>query len=1493
MGRLTDLLNENNKDLGNVNKTDTPKREGIFEFLRGPLESLANIVPDDPLNVVTERLNPLGLKTKDGESDLVENVNKRLDDFFGKTETLDRRDGFLTNAGRFAGNTGKFFAKIGSQIAAESVANPGSLVEGAVAFLPSLAEQSIDLGAEGGNFLLNKLPGFGDRPNEPLDPNTIVHQLSELNPTDMTATANIKASEFKASHNMATIGQQQHRMATLGQAEEGLQPIIPDNEDLTDAQKRLFDTGGGEFLLALLPGAGKTLKGKARSFVPGTVESVVKQKKTLTPKADPFVTSKISNKLIADTKKSIKLEPKNKPTELQSVEVKPVEKVSTKQVLTTKPTIKGKVVTDEVIADTPLLKFDEKVKLPKTKDKKIDVEHKDIDKVSLSESTKQRPVEEYSLRNEDTDILTEMMGRDEISITEVRQFVRDKQAGKDFTGKELDIATELNKGEEAPTAPQIFALAKRRNEVKAEILKLDAEINKFTGDGSFTKSEGLRLKREILQKEFDAINEAGKKSGVVQSDAFRARQALKSGTFTSVEAKAQAKKNKGKDLTELENENIDLAFKEIEALKKDLLLKEKENIQLKIDRDSKLAESVVNNKTVITISKNKNKTRRQKAVQDRADIKKQIMSKTGLEVLDFTGVPKAGSEGLFLIGKLAMTYIESGALELVKPKDMLREVTKLVKKDIPSLTEAEIHQAIGTKDPKLVKKQVTEVQKQQAIVKKHAKMLTEINDKVNGLAGKKKNKRVITDAEVESIFKTIRNVRNTLQESGLDAKSIERAEATLNKIADQVENNYRPVKKKKLITNEGLKKKKAEIDDLSGKLKVIDDIANLIEEIRLAEKGIFTEKNPTKRKEIHRDVARLKVRLKELQPKKVRIKNIFAKRDAMAARLTSLRAQYRGDFRTLRKQKEPLTGELKDIQANIDNVIGLINSKDRLIDLETQMITGKFTVLEPKTPKFVSPELRRAQTKVRIAEKEARSQVEAMKVHTGFGKITHGAKELANTMRTLKATADMSYLLRQGLVASVSRPKLAGEAFKKAFQGAFSKFKAEEIAEAIKRTDEYLIGQEHGLHISEIGNKFALGEEMFLSSWAEKIPGYGKIVRASERHMITGLNVLRQGAFNEFLTKNPNATSAQLKIMANWINVTTGRGNLPGKLSASADGLSQIFFAPRFAASRLETPFYFFRPSVFKDPILRKAVAKDMASFTALVGTSLGLAHMSGLDIGVDPRDADFLKIRTGDTRISLDAGLGSSFRFLARVGLSVSDNNGLRPNDILKSESEADVIEATKNFLKYKITPSLSAAYELAYNKDLVNQPTGEIANKVSEFVTGSKFRNEKVAGAVETIGSIPLPLVLESLIEAFINEGAQAALLAGGSDFFGAAAQNYSNSEKKVRTRIRLAMDANKPELAEKIRIESNENNDFYIGPNVKNTTEQKKSSEETSIKAKIVAGDIEGAKNQYNVMVEEFGKKKVRAWEFLKSQAENTLKERRIQENNFKNKNKRGKK
>lgn len=557
--------------------------------------------------------------------------------------------------------------------------------------------------------------------------------------------------------------------------------------------------------------------------------------------------------------------------------------------------------------------------------------------------------------------------------------------------------------------------------------------------------------------------------------------------------------------------------------------------------------------------------------------------------------------------------------------------------------------------------------------------------------------------------------------------------------------------------------------------------AKLLTDIEKAEQGIF---EPVKEKQVQpQEIRQLQAKLRKLRSGLYKSGMESARLEKALQTINEIQAHLDNGLPIVKKQKSVASPELQAAREKINNLRTQLRVETELADLNKQLETGEFKVAPRiQTERYLPPELEKAQVELQMARKDVRAAIEALAPMTTKKVLIEGV----NTLRTLKATADFSGSLRQGLVLSASRPMSFAKSYGKSFQAFFSKLKAEQVDAALKGADHHWIREKSGLYMAplEKGAKLSLREEMFMARAIQRIPGIGHVVRASERHMVTFLNMMRTSAFDQFYRKYPNATRAELEAWANWVNVASGRGSL-GSARQYANAMAVVMFAPRFTVSRFQTPYMMIKH--FQEPRVRKMIAKDMAAVGGVAMTALALADMAGFEVGVDPMEPDFGKIMVGNTRIDIFAGFQQPMRLMTSMIIGGANKAGLTPEWYAEMNERFDPLEAIGRFAQYKLAPSMTVPLEL--------------------------YRGQSIVGEERDISSTMahalVPMVYEDIWDAYKEAGFGRVALSGGLAFHGIGVNTYADSESKTRRDITKALAGNNFDQAMQTWVEWNMDN------------------------------------------------------------------------------------
>jgi hypothetical protein len=342
-----------------------------------------------------------------------------------------------------------------------------------------------------------------------------------------------------------------------------------------------------------------------------------------------------------------------------------------------------------------------------------------------------------------------------------------------------------------------------------------------------------------------------------------------------------------------------------------------------------------------------------------------------------------------------------------------------------------------------------------------------------------------------------------------------------------------------------------------------------------------------------------------------------------------------------------------------------------------------------------------------------------MKKRPVMEKLWTGAGEILNLPRAIMATMDLSAPLRQG-VFLVGRPKQWIPAFKDMFKYAFNEKSYQGLLKDIKSRPTYELMRDSGLAITDIASTdLTKREEMFMSNLVEKIPIFGNIARGSNRAYSGFLTKLRADTFDSLIGSSRSLGIKDTRVsddIAKFVNSATGRGDL-GHFNRAAVVLNGALFSPRLMASRLNLldPRYYYK----LDPFVRKEAIKSLFTFAGIATTVAGLAHLAGAEVTIDPRNADFGKIKIGNTRLDPYGGFQQYIRAAAQLmtGKIISSTTGreIVLGEGYKALTRKDILI---RFLESKEAPILSFVSAIMQGQNGMGEPINVPTEIISRMI-------------------------------------------------------------------------------------------------------------------------------------------------------------------------------
>ncbi len=401
--------------------------------------------------------------------------------------------------------------------------------------------------------------------------------------------------------------------------------------------------------------------------------------------------------------------------------------------------------------------------------------------------------------------------------------------------------------------------------------------------------------------------------------------------------------------------------------------------------------------------------------------------------------------------------------------------------------------------------------------------------------------------------------------------------------------------------------------------------------------------------------------------------------------------------------KEPKTAQEKRLSAFKGQ------RKRALEDLNRRIKEGDFEKKAKPEELHLDEEANRLQAEHDLAKLEYDRLLERDK----YEKSSLGAKGLRvgtdvwDALRTIKATGELSFILRQGGMAAASHPIMSAKAVPNMMRALMEDpagahalnlqvLNHPRISEAIR----------DGVHIMDEHSSLNKKEEGFASRLVGKIPGIARLDRATTVY----LNRIRFDLWQSM--KSEGMTPMEGKAVANFVNISTGRGKL-GMAEPAAVMLGRGLFSPRFWASRVQL--------LVGEPLwggtkqTRKAIGKEYAR--ALVSAAAFYTAVSlykeyfaddpnKVKIGTDPDTSDFGKVVIGNAHIDPLAGVVQNAVFGTRTAQAAyyAAEHAIDPH--ASQPKRPDWSATLGRYVQGKLHPSFGLLIDSLNQKDLVGNP-------------------------------------------------------------------------------------------------------------------------------------------------------------------------------------------
>lgn len=702
-------------------------------------------------------------------------------------------------------------------------------------------------------------------------------------------------------------------------------------------------------------------------------------------------------------------------------------------------------------------------------------------------------------------------------------------------------------------------------------------------------------------------------------------------------------------------------------------------------------------------------------------------------------------------------------------------ITEMLANQYEGITERMVRDAI-TKYGQQKHPSKDEVVKNIARMKRDGQLLSALEDVESGKFPKKSGFQ--REKPTDEQRRMMREIKDRMKEIPEDQEQIEknwasaqtRIRTTLeNRIADLERQRQAGVRDKKNRTpielDEENKRLKAEVARLNEILDNMLGKPELSHETKVKNAVKALERAAA---EIEDMIAKGNIGYKE-QKQRLEDPRIEAARqqlNGLKSTLAEMRDQQGlAEAKRIEMYKRRLREDIKELQRRLDN--------------------NEFEKAPKKDMSLADQEVMKLKAEKQKLKNQIDLEVERLKLEnrTATEKALDHVANVLNIPRTMLASMDLSAPLRQGLIISLSNPRIAAGAFIDSLRFARSQASIDEYMAALEGSAEYTYMQEAGLYLSLPSAQLSAREEQFMSNLPEKIPVYGWMIKATQRAYTGYLNKLRSDVFLAFKSQlqKEGYTGAELmremKAFADFINIATGRGSLPKGLEGAGAALSNAFFAPRYVASRVQVLGKTATLGYGMPPKARREFLKTMGIFIGLGTLTLTLAALGGADVEDDPRSSDFGKIKVGNLRYDIWAGNQQLVVLLSRIATRETKRTGT--GEIIPFWSggwNSHTISSTiSDFLENKYSPAMSMF--------------ADWDSKDNTFRYDKKFFTAELAKAGEPVTWTALllgnlsPIWINDVREIYAEQGLFDASVASMASFFGIGVGFYG---PKVKDKI-----------------------------------------------------------------------------------------------------------
>lgn len=390
--------------------------------------------------------------------------------------------------------------------------------------------------------------------------------------------------------------------------------------------------------------------------------------------------------------------------------------------------------------------------------------------------------------------------------------------------------------------------------------------------------------------------------------------------------------------------------------------------------------------------------------------------------------------------------------------------------------------------------------------------------------------------------------------------------------------------------------------------------------------------------------------------------------------------------------------------------------------------------------------------------------------------------DVANSIKGIVASLDNSFFGRQGIKTLFTNPDIWANGFVRSWGDLGKGFMGRDPISAIKAD---IFSRPNAMNGKYDNGKFALGrdfEEAFPTTFPERIPGLGRLYKASESAFVGGALRFRSDLADRLIAKaeafgvDMSVPSKQAEAIGDLVNSMTGRGNIG---AMSGEWTNAAFFSIRFFKSNwdtltLHTGGFGIEPGPARSFVRRQAgmnLLKIVGSM-ALIYALAGLLWPESTEW--DPRSSNFGKIKIGDTRFDISGGMSSLVVLAAR----------LTPTFHKNARGEWKLSRWSKSAMNGKFT-DLNSGKAFARNgldilEDFAEGKASPFLGSLFDSLRGTDFAGNKTSYTGQA-AKLVTPIGVSTFMEAMADPNAAPLVAVVMLDALGIGASTYGKKRSR----------------------------------------------------------------------------------------------------------------